>query len=156
MAHPWRDDDLKVEGEPEELDEYFQKLVDNDEFCSCCGCLDATGDCPCGDWDDDCFIGKGRPWDSTRWNYAVRLSKKGKLLRAEIRAEMSDLINGLERRAKIRKARRRWMVVKDAVDERRVVLYWQEQTQRKLCAPDGAGRAADAALFASEFQGESA
>ena len=48
---------------------------------------------------------------------------------------MSDLINGLERRAKIRKARRRWMVVKDAVDERRVVLYWQEQTQRKLCAP---------------------
>ena len=80
-----------------------------------------------------------------------RLTPKGKRLRREVRAETIKLIDGLERRAKIRKARRHWMVFKDAVDERRVALYWQGETQRKLCAPDGAGRAADAAAFASEF-----
>jgi len=34
---------------------------------------------------------------------------------------------------------------------RAIALYWQEQTQRALCAPGGAGRAADTVAFASEF-----
>ena len=38
-----------------------------------------------------------------------------------------------------------------AVKRRAVALYWQEQTQRALCAPGGAGRAADAVAFESEF-----
>jgi len=38
-----------------------------------------------------------------------------------------------------------------AVMTRAIALYWQEQTQRALCAPGGAGRAADAVAFASEF-----
>ena len=54
-------------------------------------------------------------------------------------------------RYKIRKARQHWMVLKDAVDAMRVALYWQEQTQQSLCAPEGAGRAADAAAFQAEF-----
>lgn len=38
-----------------------------------------------------------------------------------------------------------------AVMTRAIALYWQEQTQRALCAPGGAGRAADAVAFTSEF-----
>lgn len=38
-----------------------------------------------------------------------------------------------------------------AVKHRMIALYWQEQTQRALCAPGGAGRAADAVAFESEF-----
>lgn len=33
----------------------------------------------------------------------------------------------------------------------KVTFHWMEQTQMALCAPDGAGRAADAADFAMEF-----
>jgi len=33
----------------------------------------------------------------------------------------------------------------------KVTFHWMEQTQMALCAPDGAGRAADAADFAEEF-----
>lgn len=38
-----------------------------------------------------------------------------------------------------------------AIKQRAIALYWQEQTQRALCAPGGAGRAADAVAFESEF-----
>ena len=38
-----------------------------------------------------------------------------------------------------------------AVKHRALALYWQEQTQRALCAPGGAGRAADTVAFESEF-----
>jgi len=38
--------------------------------------------------------------------------------------------------------------------KRVVVLYWQEKTQQRLCAPGGAGRAADEAEFAAEFEEE--
>ena len=159
MAHPWKSEDLTVEGEPEDLDEYFQKLVDNDDICEICGDVDDTGDCACSWWDDDCWVNNKHPYTMSaydRIHSMPRLTAKGKRLRAEARAETIKLIDGLERRGKVRKARRRWMVVKDTVDKRRIALFWQEQTQRALCAPSGAGRAADAAAFASEFQGESA
>lgn len=150
--HPWKTDDLVVDSEAEELDDYFERLVENDSFCDCCGCLDDTGDCPCGDWDDDCFIGEARPWDRGGWyTHYVKLTAKGKRLRCECRDDTCQFLNALERRGKVRKARRRWMVLKDAVDAKRIALYWQEQTQRNLCAPGGAGRAADTAAFAEEF-----
>ena len=38
-----------------------------------------------------------------------------------------------------------------AVKHRALALYWQERTQRALCAPGGAGRAADKGAFESEF-----
>ena len=151
-AHPWKAEDLVVDDELEEADDWFQELVDQNQFCDCCGELDAMGDCACSDWDDDCWVAVARsPW-STRWDRPVHaLSAKGKRLRAEVRAETRDFINALDRRANIRKARRHWMVLKDAVDAKRIALYWQEQTQCRLCAPGGAGRAADAAAFQDEF-----
>ena len=42
-------------------------------------------------------------------------------------------------------------ILRMAVKRRAVALYWQERTQRALCAPGGAGRAADKGAFASEF-----
>jgi hypothetical protein len=42
-------------------------------------------------------------------------------------------------------------VLRAAVQCRAIALYWQERTQRALCAPGGAGRAADAAAFESVF-----
>ena len=159
MPHPWKAEDLTVEGEPEDFDRYFQCLVDNDDICEVCGQLDDTGDCACSDWDLDCWVDNKCPWTMStyeRIHSMPRLTPKGKRLRAEARAGTREIIDGLERRGKVRKARRRWMSFKDAVDQRRIALYWQEQTQRALCAPTGAGRAADAAEFASEFQGEGA
>jgi len=107
-------------------------------------------------WPDDCWVGEPRPWLRHQHTGLFgppnpRLTVKGVWLRAECRAEQRRLERGLARRINIRKARRRWMVLKDAVDAKRVALYWQEQTQRGLCAPGGAGRAADATAFASEF-----
>ena len=54
-------------------------------------------------------------------------------------------------------ARRRLMrvvvllILRRAATRRAVALYWQERTQRALCAPGGAGRAADRDAFESEF-----
>ena len=42
-------------------------------------------------------------------------------------------------------------LLRRAVKHRALALYWQEQTQRALCAPGGAGRAADRDAFESEF-----
>ena len=42
-------------------------------------------------------------------------------------------------------------ILRRFVKRRAVALYWQERTQRALCAPGGAGRAADKGAFASEF-----
>ena len=53
-----------------------------------------------------------------------------------------------ERRSRWRTTVASWM------KKRAVVLYWQEATQRRLCAPGGAGRAADEAEFAAEFEEE--
>ena len=51
--------------------------------------------------------------------------------------------------------RRAWALLRRharAVDTAaRIVFSWQEETQRKLCAPGGAGRAADRAAFEDEF-----
>ena len=44
-----------------------------------------------------------------------------------------------------------WPLLRRAVARRAIALYWQEQTQRALCAPGGAGRAADRGAFESEF-----
>ena len=161
MAHPWKADDLPVAtwfeltnsnmDHDEATDNYFQSMIDNDDFCETCGALDDLGCCPCTDWDDDCFVGKARPWDRGGW-YAdlVKLTAKGKRLQRECCHETSEMLRELAERQKIRKARRRWMVLKDAVDAKRIAFYWQEQTQRNLCA-GGAGRAADVAAFAEEF-----
>ena len=153
FAHPWKDKDLVVDDRMELLDEYFLMMVDQNQFCDCCGNLKSRiVDCACSDWDDDCWVGVARPWDRPVHGLPpVELSAKGKRLRAEVRAETLGFIYALDRRANIRKARRHWMVLKGAVDARRVALYWQEQTQRGLCAPGGAGRAADAAAFRAEF-----
>ena len=42
-------------------------------------------------------------------------------------------------------------ILRSAAKQRAIALYWQEQTQRALCAPGGAGRAADRGTFESEF-----
>ena len=42
-------------------------------------------------------------------------------------------------------------ILRSAAKQRAIALYWQEQTQRALCAPGGAGRAADRGAFESEF-----
>lgn len=49
------------------------------------------------------------------------------------------------------KARRHWRAVAAFARSRAIALYWLECTQRALCAPDGAGRAADAVAFESDF-----
>jgi len=41
--------------------------------------------------------------------------------------------------------------VRRAITQRAIAFYWQEATQRALCAPGGAGRVADKGAFESEF-----
>ena len=48
-------------------------------------------------------------------------------------------------------ARAHWRIVRGPILKRAVALYWQEQTQRALYAPGGAGRKVDRAAFESEF-----
>ena len=58
----------------------------------------------------------------------------------------------LRRRTNVRRA---WVLLRRharAVNlMAKVAFHWMEQTQMALCAPDGAGRTADAADFAAEF-----
>ena len=168
-AHPWKADDLRVrtwdecaEGYAdfdEAPDEDLNDVYNRNDLCPYCFFPDPTSlSCYCFEWDDDCWTGGVRPWacksspvleDQPRT--APRLSTKGKLQQREHHLEHVAITTGLARRRKIRRARRRWMVLKDAVDARRIALHWQEQTQRRLCGPGGAGRAADAAAFRDEF-----
>ena len=152
MPHPWKAENLEVEAVSEKDDDYHQRLIDNNDFCKCCGVLDEYGCCPCSDWSDDCWVGDARPWDTPVWRASpAKLTAKGKRKRAECRDEMYLFLTDFDRRVARRRAQRRWMVLKNLVDARRVALYWQGQTQLSLCAPEGAGRAADAAAFQAEF-----
>lgn len=175
FAHPWKAHDLTVRMwfEPDEVyvnydeanDADWDVLYDDNDLCPYCflpsACRPMDGwpevQCDCYEWDDDCWIGATRPWTcrspylEERMANAPRLSTKGKLQQREYHRHHIAYTTGLAERRKIRRARRRWMVLKNLVDARRVALYWQEQTQRRLCAADGEGRAADAAAFRAEF-----
>jgi len=163
MAHPWNAKYLTVATwyEPEEIyadwdeadDDEFERLLEYGDTCPYCFSPYAYG-CCCYDWDDDCWVGRARPWTamySAYYEDRPRLTAKGVAKKREYYDEHVMHMAGLAERKKIRRARRRWMLVKGTVDAKRIAFYWLEQTQRKLCAPDGAGRAADAAAFTSEF-----
>ena len=163
MPHPWKAEYLTVATwyEPEEMycnwdeadDDEFERLIEYGDTCPYCFSPYAYG-CCCYDWDDDCWVGRARPWTamySAYYEDRPRLTAKGVAKKREYYDEHVMHMAGLAERRKIRKARRRWMLVKDTVDAKRIALFWQEQTQRKLCAAGGAGRAADAAEFAAEF-----
>ena len=165
MPHPWKAEYLTVATwyEPEEIycdwdeadDDEFELLHEHGESCPYCFTPYAYGyGCCCYDWDDDCWIDRARPWtalDSAYYEDQPRLTRKGAAMVREYHDEHVAHMAGLAERKKIRKARRRWMVLKNAIDAKRIALYWQEQTQQRLCAPGGAGRAADAAAFVAEF-----
>ncbi len=51
-----------------------------------------------------------------------------------------------------RTARDNWQMIRQAVCAKLVIDYWLERTQRRLCAPGGAGRAADLAAFVGDFR----
>lgn len=70
-------------------------------------------------------------------------------MRAALDAEMADFNNEL------RQMKSNWYVVKKHVKEhfkaKTIVHFWIGETQKSLCAPGGAGRAADAAAFDADF-----
>jgi len=76
----------------------------------------------------------------------------GKLaaMRAALDAEMNDINNEL------RLMRSNWWVVRKHFREhfkaKGIVHFWIGETQKSLCAPGGAGRAADAAAFSEDFE----
>ena len=161
-AHPWKAEDLSVKTRdaPEGACHYYTQaeddywLEENDQWkdlCKFCFQPDTYSAhcCRCEEWDDDCWIGPERPWLNSA--DMVELSEKGEAMRHECCCAYLQAGLDICERYKIRKARQHWMVLKDAVDAMRVALYWQEQTQQSLCAPEGAGRAADAAAFQAEF-----
>ena len=161
-AHPWKVEDLSVKTRhasesscnyyTQADDDDWLEEYDEDDLCPFCFQPDTDGNhcCLCEGWDDDCWADDTfRPW--LHGPDLVDLTEKGEAMQRECEDNFYQELFDVEERNKIRKARRRWMVLKDAVDAKRVALYWQEQTQRGLCAPDGAGRAADAAAFQAEF-----
>jgi len=160
-AHPWKAEDLSVKTRhaPEEACHYYTQAEDDDwlqtydedDLCPFCFQPDTYNKhcCHCNEWDDDCWIGTERPWRNSQ--DMVELSEKGEAVRHECCCLFLQEAVDVDERNNIRKARRHWMVLKGTVDAMRVALYWQEQTQQRLCAPEGAGRAADAAAFQAEF-----
>ena len=46
----------------------------------------------------------------------------------------------------------RWLRVRRWVTKRVIALHWQERTQMRLAAPDGAGRRADRAAYEADFR----
>jgi hypothetical protein len=148
-AHPWKAEDLVVDDWYESADEHMQHLIDTDALCPVCCSLNDWSECQCTHWDEDCWVGKERPWESPL--SSGRLSAKGVRMRRACLSELDNVVAELHDRRQTRTARRKWMLIRDAVDARRIGFYWMEAAQRALCAPDGAGRAADAVAFASEF-----
>ena len=70
----------------------------------------------------------------------------------EVNAELWDLGHKRVLAARRRLARAEFgLYLRRTVAQRAIALYWQEATQRALCAPGGAGRAADKVAFESEF-----
>ena len=46
---------------------------------------------------------------------------------------------------------RLWVKVRRWVAKRAIALHWQERTQMRLAAPNGAGRRADLAAYMADF-----
>lgn len=68
------------------------------------------------------------------------------LLRGDTRHNVSHLWHsiGVLRRAEAQQLRKyNWARARLRVQMRALALYWQEETQKRLCAPDGKGRAED-------------
>ena len=152
--HPWKTvEGLTIGDWDESSDDYYQQLVDRGDECAFCFSFSDDLECQCGTWDNDCWIGTARPWhvECLSGFQEARLSMKGSALQRESRLNHEDFLLDLAGRRVKRRARKRWMAIKDAVDARRIGLYWMEQTQRRLCAPGGAGRAADRDAFQAEF-----
>jgi len=156
--HPWKTEEgLTIDGYREDEDaELEQAREEGKRYANVCAdCLGGLFfGCNCEAWPDDCWAGPARPYDDpnfvgiyTPW----RLSAKGRQKQRQARAVFDELNDALEERGARRKARGRWLLVKDLVDAKRIGLYWMEQTQRSLCAPGGAGRTADRDAFRAEF-----
>ena len=45
----------------------------------------------------------------------------------------------------------RWLWIRGWIQMRAIALHWQERTQMRVCAPGGAGRAADHEAFSGDF-----
>lgn len=52
---------------------------------------------------------------------------------------------------RIGRGRLLWLVARAWALKREIALFWQAETQKRLCAPNGAGRRLDLASFAAEF-----
>jgi len=106
----------------------------------------------CGHGSNSLWAGASDDWLHRGWLTLENLHEWKRDLPLYLRAGQQPAYAHLRRRTTVRRA---WALLRRharAVDAMaRVALYWQEQTQVALCAPDGAGRAADCAAFAAEF-----
>ena len=72
----------------------------------------------------------------------------------DVRGHVSSLWHyiGVLRRAEAQQLRKyNWARVRLLVQMRALALYWQEETQKRLCAPNGEGRAQDLVAFREAF-----
>ena len=118
-------------------------------WCPFCATPDSAFSCACEAWPDSYFVGNlrfGHPGGRM-----PRLSSQGKKVSKERWKLHNKFYDDFWLRVKKRKARKHWLILKDAIDKRYIALYWMQQTQERLCALGGAGRATDLTNFQNEF-----
>ena len=71
-------------------------------------------------------------------------------VRADVLSRMLNLRGVMEALYRRALASAAWRRVAGVVKVRPYALFWQEETQRALCAPGGAGRARDRETFEAE------
>ena len=90
-------------------------------------------------------------WPDTGW---VELDRRGRRRAGDIELEVAryyTALRGSRRSEAQRFAPDNWIRLRMLVATRRIVLYWQEYTQARLCAPGGSQRAADEAAFKADL-----
>lgn len=152
MPHPWKTDaGLVIDDYSEEEDEQFWDDDARGAFCSFCATPDSAYCCACDDWPVSHWVDGLYPGHYKLEGRLPNLSSYGtEESDAHWRIHDEQYAN-IGRRKSKRQARKNWMILKDVVDKRCIAVYWMQQTQERLCAPGGAGRATDLANFQNEF-----
>lgn len=115
-------------------------------FCTGCGWGTLRKKCWCRACDPSLHFQLTDQLQSARiWTNEGRRQRK-----LQRRLAMNALVNTMARTASCVKCVR-WELVRRAVRARGVVVFWMGEAARSACAVDGAGRRADAAVFADEF-----
>ena len=152
MPHPWKTDaGLVIDDYSQEEDQQLKAEYTHGGFCPYCATPPSAYCCVCDDWPDSHWVDGLYFGHNDLYGRLPNLSSYGIEESDQCWQTHHEFYAMLYHRISKRQARKNWIILKNAVDTRHIAVYWMQQTQERLCAPGGSGRATDLADFQNEF-----